>query len=137
MRIFVLASCMLFSMYWTQTLASPPETGFNTHLRGTGLTPDDFTADVDDMVNHQQRWVRLNVFEDVASWDTSALQLVWNQDALTEYDNAISYAVSKGLKIYLVTNTPSFARNFATDVYLNVTFQYHQFLASRYQGKIA
>jgi hypothetical protein len=62
---------------------------------------------------------------------------VWNQDVLTEYDNAINYAFSKGLKIYLVTNTPSFAQNFASDVYQNITFQYHQFLASRYQGKIA
>jgi hypothetical protein len=41
------------------------------------------------------------------------------------------------LKIYLVTNTPSFAQNAAPDVYRNITFQYHQFLASRYQGKIA
>jgi len=58
-------------------------------------------------------------------------------ERLTEYDNAISYAFSKGLKIYLVTNTPSFAQNAASDVYQNITFQYHQFLASRYQGKIA
>src|SRR5258708_6847126 len=122
-----------------QAFASPPETGFNTHLRGTLLTPGDFTADVDDMVNHQQKWVRFNILEDVASPGRTSTnpQLVWNQDALTEYDNAISYAFSKGLKIYLVTNTPSFAQNSASDIYLNITFQYHQFLASRYQGKIA
>jgi len=138
MRAFVLGSYMLFSML-VQALASPPETGFNTHLRGTNLTLSDFTADVDDMVNHQQKWVRLNIFEDVTSQGgtTTTPQLVWNQDALTEYDNAISYAFSKGLKIYLVTNTPSFAQNFASDVYQNITFQYHQFLASRYQRKIA
>jgi hypothetical protein len=129
-------------------LAAPAETGFNTHLRGTNLTPGAFTADVDEMVNQGQKWVRLNIFEDVASLEyiieggvsgggIGIPQLVWNNDALTEYDNAISYAFSKGLKVYIVTNTPSFAANFPSDVYQNITSQYHQYLAARFQGKIA
>jgi hypothetical protein len=68
MRVFILRSCMLCMLLvaaafgvqasLVQALASPPETGFNTHLRGGLLTPSDFTADVDDMVNHQQKLVR-------------------------------------------------------------------------------
>ncbi len=62
--------------------------------------------------------------------------ILWNTTNLALYDQAIDYAVTKGLKIFLATKTPDFANNYSFNDYITVTDQYFQFLSNRYKGKI-
>ena len=118
---------------------SSPEEGFNTHILGTNLTLADFEANVNDLVNNHLTWIRLNILDSVASPGGTPQnpQITWDQTELSVYDQAVSYAFSKGLKIFLVTNTPTFAQNYASDLYQSITTEYYSYLGSRYQGKIA
>lgn len=119
------------------------EYGFNTHLNTTGgngywenLTLDFFKNTVDDLVANKQQWIRFNI----APWESStggnASQISWNETAMQKYDEAIQYAKSKGLKIYLVTATPDFANSFPPNDYTSTTIKYHTDLANRYKDKI-
>ncbi len=67
----------------------------------------------------------------------SSNAITWNSTNLAVYDTAINYAVQKGLRIFLVTNTPAFAKGYMLDDYKTVTDQYYQYLSSRWAGKIA
>jgi hypothetical protein len=67
----------------------------------------------------------------------SSNAIVWNTTNLSIYDQAVDYARQKGLKIFLVTNTPSFAKGYTLDDYKAVTDQYYRFLSNRYKGKVA
>lgn len=67
----------------------------------------------------------------------SANAIIWNSTNLAIYDQAINYAIQKGLKIFLVTNTPAFAKGYTLDDYKTITDQYYQYLSSRWPGKIA
>lgn len=67
----------------------------------------------------------------------SANAIIWNSTNLAVYDQAINYAIQKGLAIFLVTNTPAFAKGYTLDDYKTVTDQYYQYLSKRWAGKIA
>lgn len=67
----------------------------------------------------------------------SASPIQWNTANLSVYDQAVDYALSHGLKIFLVTSTPIFAKNYTLDDYKTLTDQYFNYLSARYTGKIA
>lgn len=119
------------------------EYGFNTHLNATSgvgywenLNLDFFKKTVDDLVANNQKWIRFNLapWESASSGNTTAIS--WNEVAMQKYDEAIQYADSKGLKIYLVTATPDFANSYSSSDYTETTKKYHSDLATRYKGKI-
>lgn len=124
-------------------ITTTAESGFNTHMSaindGIGIAA--FMSDVDDLVANQQKWIRLNIRDwEVASTGAtycSPTTIAWNNENLLVYDQAINYAYSKGLKILLVTNTPSFAQGYTQELYNETTYHYHSYLAQRYRGKIA
>ncbi len=62
--------------------------------------------------------------------------ILWNNTNLAIYDTAIDYARSKGLKVFLVTNTPAFAKNYTIDDYKSVVNQFYDYLSKRYTGKV-
>lgn len=139
------------------------EFGFNTHIipSNPNLDISRFKANIDRLAQNGQKWVRFNVYDyDIASEAAGAVipsptptntppptvntvlglssnPIQWNTTNLSIYDSAIDYALSKGLKIMLVTNTPSYAKNYTLDDYKSLTDVYYQFLANRYKGKVA
>lgn len=126
-----------------QRAATSTEFGFNTHLSAANnnLDLNKFKSNIDELVANGQRWIRVNIIDfEVAnplSNPTSSNKIEWNTANLAAYDQAIDYAISHGIKVFLVTNTPSFAANYPLSDYQALTAEYHSFLANRYRGKIA
>lgn len=138
------------------------EFGFNTHIipSNPNLDISRFESNIDRLAQNGQKWVRFNLYDyDIATEAPGAVipsptptntppptintvlglssnPIQWNTANLTIYDTAIDYALSKGLKIMLVTNTPAFAKNYSYDDYKSLTDVYYQFLANRYKGKV-
>ena len=119
------------------------EYGINTHINATGasgywenLTPDAFNKTVDDLIANNQKWIRLNILP----WETvtgGSINVVnWNEEITAKYVKAISYAKSKGLKVYIVTSTPDFANSFQSNDFIGVTTLYHKGLAERLKGNV-
>ncbi len=119
------------------------EFGFNTHLNAAGsagyvenLNLDFFKRTVDDLANHNQKWIRINIAPWEAAVSENAGIISWNQDAMLKYDEAVNYAKSKGLKILLVTSVPDYALSYSDQDYTQATARFHSELANRYKGKI-
>lgn len=119
------------------------EYGFNTHLNPTGtgnesnLSLSFFHTTVDALVANQQKWVRLNIVPGhVVGLTSGSNNMSWNETNLQQYDDAISYAKVKGLKVYLLSSTPDFANYFSDTEYTKITTDYFTYLAQRYKGKV-
>lgn len=67
---------------------------------------------------------------------TVAPMLIWNEGNLAIYDQAIDYAKSRELKIFLVTTVPIGAKDLSIAEYKTLAAQFYQFLALRYKGKV-
>ena len=122
---------------------TPTEYGFNTFVMVQDPLQDleRFKADAEDAVAHNQQWIRTGI----ASWEIApsgdTRHIDWNYTNLAIYDEAISYAKQKGLKIYLITSgapdwTSFWGNNYSYSNYKKVSNIYWKFLATRYQGKI-
>lgn len=116
--------------------------GFNTHLT-TGrygyyenLDVNAFKKNVDESVNKKLTWIRfsINSGEIVPSGDIRTIN--WNEQNLAVYKEAIDYAKSKGLSVYLVTDVPFFAKDYSVDDYKKVAQIYYSRLAAEFAGKI-
>jgi hypothetical protein len=127
--------------------ASPPaslpggatEFGFNAGLRGSHSSSDveRFRANVDDLVANGQTWVRIGIASWVVSTGGSVDGITWSDQGLAAYDQALSYARSKGLHVFLVTSgAPDWAQNFAFSDYVKVSRDYWTFLAQRYRDDV-
>lgn len=106
----------------------------------TNITYADFTAAVDDMAQRGQRWVRFLPAEGelLDTGTSNATALVWQSARLAQYDAAIDYVLSKGLKLYLSLNLPiSFTTGYTLADYRNVAAMFCSFLAQRWAGKVA
>ena len=118
-------------------LPSNLEFGFNTHLTSKegswNLEIDAFRGNVDELANHGQTWIRFNILRwEAAALSTDGLRIIWNQEELKVYDEAIFYANEKGLKIFLVSTPPAVGQNYSQSDYLSLTKQYYEGLVSRY-----
>lgn len=141
------------------------EFGFAADLSVNGnLQLDQFRTSVDKIAGTNQKWIRLAISpSDIAQEaapptppnttvtpsisptptppnvvlgaTTSPIQ--WNTVNLSAYDSAIEYALSKGLKIFITTNNPLFAKNYPLASFQSITDEYFRFLSTRYAGKIA
>lgn len=119
------------------------ESGFNTHLNTTGspdytsnLNLDKFKDTVDGLAKNNQKWIRLNIWPWESASSGNATNISWNEQNLQKYDEAINYARSKSLKIFLVTSLPDFANSLTSTNYKALNAKYHSYLANRYKGKI-
>ncbi len=127
----------------TPTLTPGPlEFGFNTHLTAAGwahyinMNLANFKANIDELAVKNQKWVRFNIISSEVAPSGTATTINWDTANLNTYDQAIDYAKSKELKIYLVTSAVEFAKDFPASDFQTVVTNYHQFLANRYKGKI-
>lgn len=120
-------------------IPTPTEFGFNTHMYvsekpGENHTLANFKEEVDLMSAHNQQWVRFNFLEDDVRLPGTE-KTEWN-DKISQYDEAIEYAKSKGLKIFFVTGMPGFAKDLPMDQYEIAAKECYQKLAERYKDKI-
>ena len=101
-----------------------------------------FQKAIDDASSHQLQWIRTPFWE----WEeikniqnnNGIITITWNDQNLAQFDNAVNYAQSKGLKIILVTNVPSgWTKNYSFTDYQSVAHEYYGFLAKRYGSKIS
>jgi len=123
----------------TTTLPPPGIFGFNTHLYVSGtsnLKLATFKTNVDDIVANDKAWIRFSIPDWEVAPSGNPTTINWNTANLAVYDSAINYAKDRGLKILLVTNVPSFAKDFSFNDYRTTTQTYYQFLANRYNGKV-
>lgn len=93
------------------------------------IYPNKTTTVVVDIVNGTA------IIQSVQGVSTNAI--TWNESNLTIYDQAIDYARQKGLKIFLVSATPGFAKGYSMDDYNTVTAQFYDFLSKRFGAKIS
>jgi len=117
----------------------PTEFGFNTHLYANAepdnLDVNRFKKTVDELVANNQSWIRFNI----PRWEGSSLlngKLLWNEEELKIFDEAIDYTYNKGLQTFLVVSPPSVEANFSKDGYTKITHDYFTTLAMRYKDKI-
>ena len=117
------------------TPSVPTTYGFNTHLYTSAATNLDLTTfkkNVDDVSSKGLSWIRLNLNDWEVAPSGSASNVNWNTESLSKYDEALSYTRSKELKVFLVTNVPSWAASYPSAGYKTATQAYYSFLASRY-----
>jgi len=124
----------------TTTTVPPPsitEYGFNTHMYASGISNLNLTTfkqNIDDIASKGLDWIRFNVID----WEVapSVASINWNYVNLAKYDEAINYAKNKGLKIFLVTNVPSWAKSYSLEKYKTTTQEFYSFLVNRYKDKV-
>lgn len=121
----------------------PTEYGFNTHIFANPpgeiahLGIQTFENTIDQLAAEGQQIVRFTL----RNWELAAQEdengIHWNKENLAIYDRAIDYAKSKGIKVFLVTNLPDFAKDYLTSACKRVAKEYYTFLAERYRGQVA
>ncbi|MBT2535304.1 hypothetical protein [Arthrobacter sp. ISL-69] len=109
---------------------------FSTSGRGPSL--DDFKKDIDLLVANGQKWVRLGI----VGWDIMEVadpgrQIIWDEEALKQYDAAIDYVNSKGLAIHLITADAENNPATSFDDYKVTLGQFWDTLARRFANKVA
>lgn len=97
-----------------------------------------FKRDVDTLVRNDQEWIRFGItgWEVVEDWG-NAETMEWNEDALRGYEEAIDYARSKGLSIYLVTADGHMGLDASSAQYRTMMDQYWSVLADRFADDVA
>jgi len=96
-----------------------------------------FKRNVDELASHGVLWVRLPIFEwEIARTEGTVDNIPWNLPELNKYDEAVNYAKSKGLKIYLVNAFPGWAKDYSHEDYKRFVEKYLDFLSKRYKDKI-
>ena len=126
---------------------SPVKVGFNTHMRpgteGTGEshTFEWFKREVDWLAQNEMDIVRLNLQE----WDavdnsiSTKEHIVWNDEKIDVYKQALTYAKEKGLEVFFVVTPPTFATTRYTgdfDNYLEAIDVYYRGVAERFKGLV-
>lgn len=126
----------------TGTPSTPPSgTSYGFTL---SLSPDadsteslaEFKKDVDGLVSNGQEWVRVGIVSWVVAgvWGSDH-ELVWNQTNLQMYDDAIDYARSQGLLVYLITADGQSTG--ASDAqYKSTMKEYWKVVARRYAAQV-
>jgi len=117
------------------TPSVPTTYGLNTHLyvsSGSNLDLNAFEKNVDDISEKGLTWVRFSL----NNWEIAPAGSVagasWDGTAAAQYREALSYAKSKELKVFLVTNVPSWAASYSQADYKTVTEKYYSYLADEY-----
>jgi hypothetical protein len=131
---FFVTMCSLFFLR-VKAYAST-EFGFTTHVSGRGynLNLKTFKQNVDDLITFHQQWIRIGMWSGEIAPSGTPDSINWeNLDTL---DEAVTYANSKGLKIYMTTSVPTFAKDYILSDYLTVTKNYYDFLVHRYASKV-
>lgn len=97
-----------------------------------------FKRDVDSLVENGQEWIRFGItgWEVVDHWG-NAKTMEWNEQALAGYEDAIAYARSKGLSIYLVTADGHMGLDASSAEYRAMMGQYWSVLAERFADDVA
>ncbi|GAB3252890.1 hypothetical protein GCM10027562_13690 [Arthrobacter pigmenti] len=97
-----------------------------------------FKRDVDALVRNDQEWIRFGItgWEVVADWG-DAKSMEWNEDALRGYEEAIDYARSKGLSVYLVTADGHMGLDASSAEYRAMMDEYWSVLADRFADDAA
>jgi len=116
------------------------EKGVNTKMFAYisfNLNLDTFKRNIDELATQGVLWVRLPIFEwEIARTPGTVNNIPWNLSELSKYDEAINYAKSRGLKIYLVNAFPGWAKDYSHEDYKKFVRNYLDFLSKRYRGKI-
>ncbi len=104
---------------------------------GNGSTLSDFKKDVDLLVAHGQKWVRFGI----VGWEVMAVfgpdrEIYWDEQALSQYDEAIDYMHSKGLNILLITADADNNPRTAFEDYKVTLKTFWEVLARRYAAKV-
>ena len=124
-----------------EILKSQIEFGFNTHVHAVktsekdNMTLDAFKGDVDRLVAANQKWIRFN-FINNGVVQKNPDGSVGFSDKTKVFDDAITYAKERGLKIALVTNAPESFASLPIDQYTKSAADFYSELAKRYKGKI-
>lgn len=115
------------------------EFGFNTHVSccGWNLNLETFKKNIDDLASNRQSWVRFNIIAEEIAPSGTPTTINWDRNNITTYDQAIDYSKEKGIKIFLTTSIPEYAKDYSLNDYQTVTQNYLGFLANRYKGKIS
>jgi hypothetical protein len=110
--------------------------GFNTDFNTTNAEVDivRFKADIDILAAAGKQWTRMGV----ASWEVSTggttSTVTWDNTALAQYDVAVQYAYSHGIRIVMVlSGAPDWAQAFSDADYLTVTQIYWTALVNRWK----
>lgn len=96
-----------------------------------------YQQNVDAIVSYGVSWLRFGI----SSWDIvngcTTTSINWNDAGFTKYDTAVNYALSKGMRIDLLTaDSSSCAAAFSETDYNNFIAQYATRIAQRYAGKL-
>lgn len=111
--------------------------GFNTHMRPTSDESEShnfeaFKRDVDYIAENGMKMIRLNLQE----WDavdnsaSTKENIVWNEEKIEVYRQALAYAKEKGLEVNFVVTPPTFA----TEQYKDDINLYCEAIDSYYKG---
>jgi len=101
------------------------------------LDLSNFKRNVDELTSQGVLWIRLPIFEwEIAGRPGTKDNIPWNSSALSKYDEAINYAKSKGLKIWLSHAFPNWAKDYSHEDYKKLVENFVNFLSSRYKNKI-
>jgi len=122
-------------------IALPTEFGWNTHLNVDGNPRENHTLEalkrcVDDISSNGSRRLRMDFrhWQMVESGDTD--RVVWRDEGIGQFDDAISYINESGLKLALVVTAPEYAAEYDREDYIKATRIFFGTIANRYQGMI-
>jgi hypothetical protein len=104
---------------------------------GNGPSLDNFKKDIDLLAANGQKWVRLGI----VGWDIMEVSdpgrtILWDEEALKQYDSAIDYVNSKGLAIHLITADADNNPSTSFDDYKVTLRQFWDTLARRFANKV-
>lgn len=162
--LFVVLGITFFTLLLSECItiyAITNGTGFTQHLNlsSGSLTLTQWKTDIDGIAatGLTSPWIRLPL-NDVDTFPRTNLNSSTidcntltptncNPANINQYDQAINYAISKNIKVYLVTNVPSWAKlysnpaqpwetKYTTSQYLTITNQFYNILATKWSAKV-
>lgn len=114
------------------------ELGFTQQMWATttsNIHLNDFKRIVDELANHNQKWIRTGIANyEVLSGGSTPTSLNWNDSNLQVYEQALSYAKSKGLKVIVVSGFTGYGpfKTLSRSDFNTATGNYFTHLAGRY-----
>lgn len=106
--------------------------GANTHIainnEPMGYTNlETFREQVDLLRSYNQTEIRFGIPRwEAAQLSSDKKNIVWNENELSYFRDAVRYAESRGLEVFLVTTPPSVPDDFNLDQYLEITKQFYE-----------
>lgn len=118
------------------------QSGANTHL-SVNTEPfgyadlETFEKQVDLLKQYHQTEIRFGI----PRWDAAKLSedkktIIWNEEEIGYFKQAVKYAQEKGLNVYFVTTPPEVPEGFNFNKYLDITRQYYEKIGEEFRGVI-